>query len=59
VAGNEHVAVISTGSGLKDVAGAMKAVAAVGTHPITIPPDVDALSAALRDGGLDHPKEPA
>ena len=30
--------VISTGSGLKDVAGAMKAVTAVGTRPLTIPP---------------------
>jgi threonine synthase len=51
VAAGESAAVISTGSGLKDVAGVMKGVAAVGTRPLTIPPDVDALSAALEDAG--------
>jgi threonine synthase len=48
---SDRAAVISTGSGLKDVAGAMKAVTAVGTHPLSIPPDVDALSMALQDAG--------
>jgi threonine synthase len=53
VEATDHAAVISTGSGLKDVAGAMKAVTAAGTRPLTIPPDVDALSTALHDAGYD------
>ncbi len=56
---DERAAVIATGSGLKDVAGAMRAVTAAGTHPVTIPPDVDALSTALRDAGYTiESKEP-
>lgn len=43
----DSVVVLSTGSGLKDVASAMRAVAAAGTSPITIPPDIDALARAL------------
>lgn len=43
----DTVVVLSTGSGLKDVASAMRAVAAAGTSPITIPPDIEALARAL------------
>ena len=39
--------VLSTGSGLKDVAGVMKAVNAAGTVPMTIEPTIDALTRAL------------
>ncbi|MDH3731606.1 MAG: threonine synthase [Acidimicrobiia bacterium] len=47
VRSDETAAVISTGSGLKDVASAMRAVGAAGTTAISIPPDIDALSRAL------------
>jgi threonine synthase len=47
VGADDAVVVLSTGSGLKDVASAMRAVAASGTSPITIPPDIDALAHAL------------
>ncbi len=57
VTATETAAVISTGSGLKDVAGVMKGVAAAGTRPLTIPPDVDALSAALEDAGYEFDRK--
>ncbi len=59
VTADERAAVIATGSGLKDVAGAMRAVTAAGTRPLSIPPDVDALSMALQDAGYEFkaPKE--
>ena len=44
----DRVLVLSTGSGLKDVASAMKAVTAAETKPMRIPPDLAALRAALR-----------
>lgn len=47
VPSDDTVVVISTGSGLKDVASAMKSVAAAGTSPISIPPDLEALTRAL------------
>jgi len=47
VGGDDRVLVLSTGSGLKDVAAAMRAVTAAGTSPLTIPPDVDALAGAF------------
>lgn len=47
IGSGETAAVLSTGSGLKDVASAMRAVGAAGTTPISIPPDIDALSRAL------------
>jgi hypothetical protein len=40
---------LATGSGLKDVASAMKAVAAVGTEPMRIDPNLDSLRAALNN----------
>lgn len=47
VSSTDRIAVLSTGSGLKDVASAMQAVSAVGTAPIHVPPDLAALDAAL------------
>ncbi|MFQ5555088.1 MAG: threonine synthase [Acidimicrobiia bacterium] len=47
VASGERAVVLSTGSGLKDVASAMRAVSAIGTEPIRITPDLDALKQAL------------
>jgi threonine synthase len=43
----ERVAVVSTGSGLKDVAAAMTAVAAAGTEAVHIQPDLESLRTAL------------
>jgi threonine synthase len=43
----EEVVVLSTGSGLKDVASAMKAVAAAGTRPMVVDPTLDALKEGL------------
>jgi threonine synthase len=44
----DRVVVLSTGSGLKDVASAMKAVAAAGTEPMVVEPTLDALKAAMK-----------
>jgi threonine synthase len=44
---DERAFVLSTGSGLKDVAGVMKAVNAAGTVPMTIQPTIEALAGAL------------
>jgi len=43
----DRVVVLSTGSGLKDVASAMRAVASVGTEPVRIAPDIAALRTAI------------
>jgi threonine synthase len=43
----DEVVLLATGSGLKDVASAMRAVASVGTEPIRVDPDLEALKAAL------------
>ena len=43
----DRVVVLSTGSGLKDVASAMKAVTAAGTEPMVIEPSLEALKQAL------------
>jgi threonine synthase len=43
----DRAVVLSTGSGLKDVASAMKAVAAAGTEPVRIAPDMSALRSAI------------
>ncbi|CAN5301100.1 MAG: threonine synthase [Acidimicrobiia bacterium] len=45
------VAVLSTGSGLKDIASVRRAVAAAGSHPIVIEPDLGALEQALEEDG--------
>lgn len=46
---DDDVVVLATGSGLKDVASVMKAVAAFGTEPMRLDPDLGALEAALND----------
>lgn len=43
VSPTERIVVLNTGSGLKDVASAMKGVEAVGTRPQTIPPTLSAV----------------
>jgi threonine synthase len=47
VTASDEVVVLSTGSGLKDVASAMKAVAAAGTTPMVVDPTLEALKQAL------------
>lgn len=47
VGADDRVVILATGSGLKDVASAMKAVAAVGTEPMRVDPNLDALKEAL------------
>ena len=48
----DRVALLSTGSGLKDVSSALKAVSYVGTEPLRVPPDLAALDAALDGKGI-------
>jgi threonine synthase len=45
----DRVVLLATGSGLKDVASAMKSVAAIGTEPMRIDPNLDALKLALNN----------
>lgn len=47
IGSSDRVVVLSTGSGLKDVASAMKAVTAAGTEPMVIEPSLEALKEAL------------
>ncbi len=47
VGADDRVVVLATGSGLKDVASAMRAVEAAGTTPIRVPPSLDALRKAF------------
>ena len=49
VGADDRVVILATGSGLKDVASAMKAVAAVGTEPMRVDPNLEALKAALEN----------
>ena len=44
---DEKIVVLNTGNGLKDVAGAMKAVEQVGTMPIRVEPNLEALKEAV------------
>ena len=44
---DESVVVLATGSGLKDVASAMKAVAAAGTEPLRVDPNLEDLKSVL------------
>ena len=46
---DDDIVLLSTGSGLKDVPSAMRAVSAAGTEPLRIPPDIEALERALAD----------
>jgi threonine synthase len=50
IGATDRVVVLSTGSGLKDVASAMKAVAVAGTEPMVIEPSLEALKEALARG---------
>ena len=43
----DHVVVISTGSGLKDISGVFAGVTAIGAEPIRVPPSLGALEAAM------------
>ena len=43
ISGDESIVIVNTGSGLKDVAGAMRAVDQVATKPFHVEPDLDAL----------------
>jgi threonine synthase len=47
VAADERIVVLNTGNGLKDVAGAMQAVASVGTRPYSVAPDLADLERVL------------
>lgn len=47
VGSTDRVVVLATGSGLKDVASAMKAVAAAGTSPMVVEPSLNALKEAM------------
>ena len=47
VGSSDRVVLLSTGSGLKDVASAMRAVEAAGTRPMLVEPNLDALKQAL------------
>jgi len=50
---DEKIVVLNTGNGLKDVAGAMKAVDQVGTMPFRVSPDLAALKQVVDDWGED------
>ncbi len=50
---DEKIVVLNTGNGLKDVAGAMKAVDLVGTKPFQVAPDLDALKQVVAGWGED------
>jgi threonine synthase len=47
ISDGDRVVVLATGSGLKDVASAMRAVAAAGTNPIRVAPSLDELKERL------------
>jgi len=49
VARDERVVVLSTGTGLKDVPAAMRAVEAAGGGPLAVSPDLDAVARALAE----------
>jgi threonine synthase len=51
VTGDESIVILNTGSGLKDVAGAMQAVEQVGTKPFRVAPDLDALQQVVARWG--------
>lgn len=49
VSPDERIVVLNTGSGLKDVASAMKSVELVGTQPYHVTPDMDDLARVMAD----------
>jgi threonine synthase len=54
VGADDRIVVLNTGSGLKDVASALKAVATAGTVPLRVAPDLAALEAALKTSDPQH-----
>jgi threonine synthase len=50
ISAKDRVVVLSTGTGLKDVPSAMRAVAAVGGGAHRIEPDLGSVAAALEEG---------
>jgi threonine synthase len=54
VGADDRIVVLNTGSGLKDVASALKAVATAGTVPLLVTPDLAALEAALKTSDPQH-----
>ncbi len=52
VGSGDRVVVLNTGSGLKDVASAMRAVTGVGTEPIRVAPELSALKNQLEEKGI-------
>jgi threonine synthase len=53
VSGDENIVVLNTGSGLKDVSGAMQALDLVQTKPVQIEPDFAALERVVVGWGYD------
>jgi threonine synthase len=51
VSGDESIVVLNTGNGLKDIAGAMRAVDLVGTKPFHVAPDLDELQQVVDGWG--------
>lgn len=49
IGADDEIVLLVTGSGLKDVPSAMRALAADGAEPLTIPPDLAALERALEE----------
>ena len=49
VSPSERIVLINTGNGLKDVAGAMKAVDRIGTRPYSVAPDMEDLKRVLAE----------
>ena len=54
VGADDRIVVLNTGSGLKDVASALKAVETAGTTPLHVTPDLAALEAALKTSDPEH-----
>jgi threonine synthase len=52
VSADDRIAVLNTGSGLKDVASAMRSVAMVGTEPVRVAPDLSDLKNQLAERGI-------
>jgi threonine synthase len=51
VSGDETMVVLNTGNGLKDVAGAMRALDLVQTRPVRVQPDFAALAQVVAGWG--------
>jgi threonine synthase len=49
ISGDDRVVVVSTGTGLKDIPAAMRAVTAAGVNPSLVTPDLDSVAEALEE----------